>query len=221
MLTTPSTETSPSAALVVRVLVVDDHPLFRAAIREFLARDPVLEVVAEAGSLAEATERLAHHTFDVAIVDLVLPDGRGFAFVNRLVTAQPDCKVLALSGVDDPTQMAAMLRSGASGYVLKTQPVDEIIEALRRVLRGARSVPAASRDQIDMLLDNPDAWPLERLTPREREIFDLLVAGHANKDIARKLFISTRTVETHRFRMMQKLSVRSLTQLARRHGLLG
>jgi DNA-binding NarL/FixJ family response regulator len=227
MVTTSSTETSTTSttsAQRLRTLIVDDHPMFRMAIRETLARLSELEVVAEAGSVAEAIACLAHHTFDVAIVDLVLPDARGFAFVEHVLDAQPECKVLALSGVDEPTQMAEMLRAGASGYALKSQPVGEIIEALRCVLAGARSVPAASRDQIDKLLESRDAWPLERLTPREREIFELLVAGHANRDIAMKLFISARTVETHRQRIMNKLAARSLTdmfQIAMRHGLAG
>lgn len=226
VITTPLQDNSPRPAPIerARVLIVDDHPLFRDAIREFLARDPALEIVAEAGSVAEAIECLARATFDIAIVDLVLPDGRGFSFVDHLSSAQPDCKVLALSGIEEPIQLTAMLRSGATGCALKSQPVTEIIEALRCVLRGERTVPAASRDQIEALLGNPDAWPLERLTRREREIFDLLVTGYANKDIAAKLFISTRTVETHRLRITNKLAARSLTdlfQIARRHGLLG
>lgn len=208
----------------VRTLIVDDHPMFRFAIREVLAQQPEFEVVAEAGSVAEAIACVAQHSFDVAIIDVILPDARGSAFVDHMSNAQPDCKVLALSGVDEPTQMAEMLRAGASGYALKSQPVDEIVEALRCVVGGGRSVPADSRDQIDRLLDNPDAWSLERLTRREREVFDLIVAGHTNENIAAKLVISRRTVETHRQRVMTKLAAHSLTELlqvAVRHGLVG
>ena len=207
-----------------RTLIVDDHPLFRQAFREVLARQPELEVVADVGSVAEAITYIADHPIDAAIVDIVLPDGRGVTFVRRLRIEQPNCKVLAVSGIEEPTQMAEMLRAGASGFALKSQPAGEIVEALRSVLGGGRSVPAAVRGQIDELLAHPDAWPLERLTKREREIFDLIVAGYANKNIATKLFISTRTAETHRQRIMHKLAARSLTdlvQLALRHGLIG
>jgi DNA-binding NarL/FixJ family response regulator len=225
MWTSPAgTPTTSSVIERVRALIVDDHPLFRLAIREVLARQPDFEVIAAAGSVAEAIACLAHHTFDVAIVDVVLPDARGSVFVDHVLNAQPDCKVLALSGVDEPTQMAEMLCAGASGFALKSQPVGEIIEALRAVIGGGRSVPAASADQIDKLLDSPDAWPLQRLTPREREVFDLLVAAYTNEGIATKLVISRRTVETHRQRVMAKLSARSLGhlfQLAVRHGLVG
>jgi two-component system, NarL family, response regulator FusR len=223
MWTAPAgTSTTSSVVERVRTLIVDDHPMFRLALREVLAREPDFEVIAAAGSVAEAIACLAHHTFDVAIVDMVLPDGRGSAFVDHVLNAQPDCKVLALSGVDEPTQMAEMLCAGASGFALKSQPVGEIVEALRTVLGGGRSVPAVSRDQIDKLLDSPDAWPLERLTPRERDVFDLLVGGYTNEGIAAKLLISRRTVETHRQRVMAKLAARSLghlVQLAVRHGL--
>jgi DNA-binding NarL/FixJ family response regulator len=120
--------------------------------------------------------------------------------------------------------MAEILRAGASGFALKTQPVREIVDALRCVLGGGRSVPAAARQQIDSLLNSPDAWPLERLTLREREVFDLLVAGETNDDITVKLSISKRTVETHRLHVMTKLAADSLGdlfKLAVRHGLVG
>jgi len=198
--------------------------MFRIAVREVLARRLELGVVAEAGSVAEAIACLTQQTFDVAIVDLVLPDARGLAFVEHLLDAQPDCKVLVLSAIDEPTQMAELLRSGALGFALKSQPVGEIVDAVRCVLAGGRSVPEVSRDQVDQLLASKDGWPLERLTPRERQIFDLLVAGDSSKDMAAKLFISTRTVETHRQRVMNKLAAHSLSALfrvAQRHGLVG
>jgi DNA-binding NarL/FixJ family response regulator len=218
---------TPTAALVVdrlRVVIVDDHPLFRIALREVLSRYPEFEVLAEAGSVAEAIACFARHPFDVAIVDLVLPDGRGSELVDHVLDVQPDCKVLALSGVEEPTQMAEILRAGASGFALKSQPPSEIVDALRCIVGGSRSIPAASQGQIDRLLDSPDAWPLDRLTPREREVFDLLVGGYTNEGIAAKLVISRRTVETHRLRVMNKLlahSLGDLLQIAHRHGLIG
>jgi DNA-binding NarL/FixJ family response regulator len=208
----------------IRTLILDDHPMFRAALEMTLERQPEFEVVASVGTVAEAIACLSRQMFDVAIVDLVLPDGRGSVFVDTVLNAQPDCKVLALSGVEEPIQVAAMLRSGASGFALKSQPVAEIIEALRAVIGGRRIIPADMHAQIDRLLGSPHAWRIERLTPREREVFELLVAGHTNQSIAAKLSLSRRTVETHRFRVMSKLAARSLgdlLQLAVRHGLVG
>jgi two-component system response regulator FimZ (fimbrial Z protein) len=216
----------PTSSLIerVRTLIVDDHPRLRLDLRERLARQPEFDVVADAGSVAEAIAYLAHHTFDVAIVGLVLPDGRGVAVIDHVVNVQPDCKVLGLSTVDDPTQMAEMLRAGASGFVLKSQCVDEVVEALHCVIAGGRSVPAAAREQIASLVDRADARSLERLTPQEREVFELVVAGHSNDGIAANLVISRRMVDTHRVRIMTKLGARSLgelLQLARRHCLAG
>src|SRR5580765_489044 len=120
MLSMSSATCGPTSSLIerVRTLIVDDHPRFRLALREMLARQPEFEVVAVASSVAEAIACLAHHTFDVAIVDLVLPDGHGVAVIDHVVNVQPDCKVLALSPTEESTQMAEMLRAGASGFVL-------------------------------------------------------------------------------------------------------
>jgi two-component system uhpT operon response regulator UhpA len=208
----------------LRTLIVDDHPMFRSAIGEVLSREPGFSVVAEVGTVAEAIACLGRASFDVAIVDMVLPDGRGSAIIGHVMTTQPQCKVLALSAREEPTQIAAMLRAGASGFASKAQPAGEIVEALREVARGTRSVPAASKEQIDGLLRSPEVWALERLTRREREVFDLIVSGKSNDDIATALIISKRTVETHRLRIMTKLAAHSLGdlfQLALRHGLVG
>ena len=157
MLKTSAACTLPTFSIVerVRTLIVDDHPIFRLALRDVLAREPEFEVSADAGSVAEAIACLARNIFEVAIVDVVMLGARGSAFVEHVRNTQPDCKVLALSAVDDPTQMAEMLRAGASGLALKSQPAAEIVEALRCVLGGGCSVPAALCDQLDKLLDTP------------------------------------------------------------------
>jgi DNA-binding NarL/FixJ family response regulator len=210
--------------MFLRTLIVEDHPLFRSAIGEVLQREPGFEVSAQVGTVAEAVECIGRATFDVAIVDLVLPDGTGAMVLGHVLSTQPQCKVLALSAKQEPLQIAAMLRAGASGFALKSQPAQEIVEALRAVAGGGHSVPAMLRDEIDVLITKPEVWSLERLTPREREVFDLIVSGNSNDHIAERLCISVRTVETHRLRVMNKLAAHSLGdlfQLAIRHGLVG
>jgi DNA-binding NarL/FixJ family response regulator len=227
MATLDGMNVADSSTLVVenlRALIVDDHPLFRSAIGELLAREPGFQVVAEVGTVSEAIACLDREPFDVAVVDVVLPDGRGSAVVRHAVAVQPGCKVFALSGIDEPTRMAEMMRAGASGFALKSQPSRQIVDALREVAGGRRSVPGIVREEIDTLLSTPDAWALERLTPRERQVFDLIIGGYNNNGIATKLAISIRTVETHRLRIMTKLaahSVGDLFRLAVRHGLVG
>lgn len=207
-----------------RTALIDDHPLFRVGLRTALDRDPRVEVVIDTGSPREALERARLHRLDVAIVDLLLPEMSGVEVAVALRRLQPECVVLGLSMLDEPTRIAALLRAGGSGFAHKTQPPDEILDAVQLVLGGVRYLPPAMPTrEIERLATNADAWPLEHLTAREREVFALMVEGFSNNDIATRLFIARRTVETHRHRVMHKLSARSLVDLVRialRHGIV-
>lgn len=127
--------------------------------------------------------------------------------------------------IDEPCIIADMLRARACGYALKTQPIAQIVEAIGHVVGGLRYLPpTVSADQIDTQLEGTTTHPFSRLTRREREVFELLIRGHTNEEIAKRLFIARRTVETHRQRVMNKLSAHSVIQmqrLAARHGGLG
>lgn len=207
------------------VAVVDDHPLFRQGLVVALREDPELEVVGEAGSADEALQLLEHVRADVAIVDLLMPGTSGITLASEIHEREPTCRVLGLSVIDEPGLIADMLRANASGYALKTQPVAEILAAIHQVLGGLRYLPpSVSRDAVQRELDGAVARPLQRLTKREREVFELLIRGHSNDEIAERLFIARRTVETHRQRIMNKLSAHSIVQMQRiaaRHGGLG
>jgi DNA-binding NarL/FixJ family response regulator len=123
---------------------------------------------------------------------------------------------LALSVLDEPTIIAMMLRAGAAGYALKTQPPEEIIEGIRLVLGGGRYLPPSiPTDAVLSLLNERADRPLQRLTRRELEIFELLIRGHSNDEIATKLFIARRTVETHRQRIIKKLAAHSVLEMIR------
>jgi len=144
---------------------------------------------------------------------------------SELFELQPRCKVLILSVIDDPGLIADVLRAHACGYALKTQDTAEIVEAIRQVLGGLRYLPPmVPRDAIEEELAANVRQPLERLTRREREVFELLIRGYSNDEIATSLAISRRTVETHRQRVMNKLSAHSIVKMqwiAARHGGLG
>lgn len=208
-----------------RVALVDDHPLFRAGLRLILEREAHFAVVVDADSAASALAQAKELDLELAIVDVVLPELDGVAFTTALRRLQPRCRVLGLSMLDEPVRIAAMLRAGADGFALKSQSPDTIAEAAWLVLGGIRYLPpSVSSGQIDALLANPNAWPLERLTAREREVFQLLVSGMSNDDIASRLFIARRTVETHRNHVMHKLSAHSIVELmliAQRFGATG
>jgi DNA-binding NarL/FixJ family response regulator len=201
---------------VVKVMLIDDHPLARQGLAATLGSERDLAVVAQAGSAEEALALAQSVDFDVAIVDMLLPGTSGISISHDLHELKPNCYILGLSVIDEPGLIADMLRAGASGYALKTQAVEEIVEAIRQVAGGVRYLPPkVSRDAIDVELAREGELPLGRLTRREREIFELLIRGYSNAEIAGQLFIAQRTVETHRQRIIKKLSARSIFELQR------
>jgi DNA-binding NarL/FixJ family response regulator len=209
----------------VRVGLIDDHPLFRQGLAAVLARDASIDIVGEASNATEALELAKHTQMDVAVVDILMPSVSGISLTSELYELQPSCRVLALPVIDEACIIADMLRARACGYALKTQPIAQIVEAIGQVLGGLRYLPpTVSADQIESQLAGTPTHPFSRLTRREREVFELLIRGHTNEQIAGRLFIARRTVETHRQRVMNKLSAHSVAQmqrLAARHGGLG
>lgn len=204
------------ALLKSQILVVDDHPLFRAGLALAIHSEPDLELTADVGAADDAIEVVRARPIDLAIVDVLMPKSNGVSLATELLDLQPALKILALSVLDEPAMISAMLRAGASGYALKTQPPDEILGALRSVLEGHLYLPPnAPRESILAMAKSSPDRPLERLTRREREIFNLLIHGNTNEQIGSQLFISRRTVETHRLRIMRKLAAPSLIAMIR------
>jgi DNA-binding NarL/FixJ family response regulator len=197
-----------------QVLVVDHHPLLRTGVGIAIRSEPGLEVAAEVGSAADAVRVLKQRPVDLAIVPVLLPASSGIALTPLLLEIQRDLRILALSSLEHPHVMVAMLRAGAAGYALKSQQADEIISAIHAVLGGDVYLPPhVPRETVLGWLD--DVPELERLSRREREVFDLIIHGHSNEQIAARLFISRRTVETHRQRISHKLGVHSMLDLLR------
>jgi len=204
------------AVTKARVGIVDDHPLFRQGLAATLRREADMDVLGEAGGADEAIALAKHCALDVAVVDILMPTTSGISLTSELFEIQPQCRVLGLSVIDDPGLIADMLRAHACGFALKTQPIAEIVDAIRQVLGGLRYLPpGVSRDAVDTELAGTRAHPFQRLTKREREVFELLIRGNSNDEIAVKLFIARRTVETHRQRIMNKLSAHSIVQMQR------
>jgi DNA-binding NarL/FixJ family response regulator len=205
-----------------RIALIDDHPLFRQGLAVALRGEPDLRVVGDAGTAAEALELARSGPLDLAVMDILMPGTSGISLTSELYELQPTCKVLALSVIDDPGIVADMLRARACGFASKTQPVAEIIDAIRQVLGGLRYLaPGISHDAVDAELADVPSHPLARLTRREREVFELVIRGRSNDEVAVMLVISRRTVETHRQRIMRKLSAHTLVQMQRiaaRHG---
>jgi two-component system response regulator NreC len=211
--------------VTARVALVDDHALFREGLRVVLGRHPEFVVVGEAATAREAIALASSTSLDVAVVDVSLPEVSGVSVAHDLRRLQPECRVLALSMLDEPAWVVDLLRAGAAGYALKSQSCDEIVVAIRAVLAGDRYLaPRLPRAHIDRLIGERLAGPMDLLSRREREVFELLVRGWGNDRIAAALYIAPRTVETHRQHIMDKLDLHSVVELVRlaaHHNLLG
>jgi DNA-binding NarL/FixJ family response regulator len=202
----------------MRLMLVEDHTVVRTALREMLAsREPSFDTVAEADTAQDALRLADQHRPDVTIMDLFLRGESGVSATRELCRRQRGARVLILTAIDNPSFIREAFAAGARGYALKEQTAEEIVDAVRAVGGGSRYLP--SRFDPDLMGDGkqpvqPDGL-FGQLSAREREIFDLVVAGHGNQRIASELFISVKTVETHRARINRKLGVHSGVELVR------
>jgi DNA-binding NarL/FixJ family response regulator len=208
----------------IRVVLVDDHAVVRAGLRLLLDGEDDIEVVGEAGDSREAIFEVRAQQPDVVLTDVVMPGQSGIEVTPLLLKEAPQTKVLVLSMQDDPRYVREAFAAGASGYVLKEAADAELVAAVREVAAGgsyvnpelgARLVAADVKARAEA-----DADPL---TDREREVLRLLALGHTNQEIAKLIYVSVRTAETHRAHIMQKLRLDTRAELVRyalAHGLL-
>ena len=198
----------------IRVLVVDDHAVVRSGLRLLLAAEEDIEPVGEAGSARDAIFQARALKPDVILLDIVMPEQTGLDVLPQLMHESPGVKVLILSMQDEPRYVREAFAAGASGYVLKEAADNEVVAAVREVAGGGRYVnPAlgarlvAAEAEAERLADE------DPLSDREREVLRLLALGHTNQEIAKRLYISVRTAETHRAHIMQKLRLQTRADL--------
>jgi two-component system response regulator NreC len=200
----------------IRVLIVDDHAVVRAGIRLLLGQEPDIEPVGEAGSGREAVFEARSLKPDVVLMDVVMPDGSGLDVLPALLHERPEIKVLVLSMQDDPQYVRQAFAAGASGYVLKEAADTEVVAAIREVARGGRYVhPELGARLVVAETEAERRADADPLSEREREVLRLLALGHTNQEIAKQLFVSVRTAETHRAHIMRKLQLSSRAELVR------
>ena len=201
----------------IRVLLVDDHAVVRSGLRLLLDAQDDIETVGEAGDAREAVFELRSGEPDVVVMDIGLGGGKsGIEATSDLLKEAPAVKVLMLSMQDDPRYVREAFAAGASGYVLKEAADNELVKAVREVAAGGRYVDPALGARI-AAADAEAARTAEAdpLSDREREVLRLLALGHTNQEIAKTLFISVRTAETHRAHIMQKLRLTTRAELVR------
>jgi two-component system, NarL family, response regulator NreC len=198
----------------MRVLIVDDHALVRSGLRMLLESEGDFEVVAEAGTADEAVRAARLEKPDVVLLDVVMPGRSGLEALSDVLEAAPDAKVLVLSMQDDPRYVREAFAAGASGYLLKEAADAELVAALREVAAGSQYVHPALGARIAAADAAAQARAAaDPLSEREREVLRLLALGHTNQEIAKMLFISVRTAETHRAHIMQKLRLSTRAEL--------
>jgi DNA-binding NarL/FixJ family response regulator len=195
---------------VIRVLVVDDHPMFREGLRGLLATVPDVEVLAAVGDGDEAVRRALELTPDVVLMDLNLPGTPGLEAIRRIARQPDPPAVLVLTMVDDDDSVTAALQVGARGYLLKGAVQEEILAAIRAVAGGGAVFGAGAAERVLAGRQRYNA----QLTDREAEVLALVAAGRSNAEIAAELGLSLKTVQNHVSRVLAKLQVRDRTQAA-------
>lgn len=201
-----------------RIVIVDDHPLVREGLKGLLAQEPDLCVVGEAAGVAEALELVRRDEPDLLVLDLALADGDGLELIERLKSHYPELKVLVVSMRDERLYAERVLNAGALGFVNKQQAAERIIDAVRAALAGRHYVAA---DIMDRLLERfggrlqGGRSVYDSLSNRELEVLSLIGRGHSTGEIAKRLHLSVKTIETHRDKIKRKLGLRSAMELTR------
>ena len=206
---------------MISLLLVDDHELFRSALRRRLEGESDLNPVGEAGTAEQAVVRARALQPDMILLDLLLPRTSGYDAIPNLTKVSPNSKVLVISSQAAPSSVRQALSAGACGYVPKRACDSDLVSAIRRVASGERYVDPDLGAQLVVADDQP---ALEPLSDRERDVLHLLALGYTNQEIGKKLFISVRTVDTHRAHIMRKLRLETRAELvlfALANGLIG
>ena len=199
-----------------KIFIVDDHPMMREGLAQIISREPDLAVCGEAEDAADALDQILKLNPDLAIVDITLRSGNGLELIKDLQIRVPSVAVLVISMHDESLYAERVLRAGGRGYIMKQEGGKKLMAAIRQVLSGATYVSEKMSARIVDIFSGrrvENASPVELLTDREFQIFQLISQGHGTKEIADKLHVSAKTVEVHRVNMKQKLKVGTAAEL--------
>lgn len=204
---------------VTTLVIADDHPVVRQGLQTLLSQEPDFLIVGEASDGLQTIEMVKRLKPAVLILDLMMPDINGIEVTRRVKKCSPKTHILILSMYSNEAYVLETLRNGAQGYVLKDSPGNILVHAIREVLAGRRylSPPLSERamDTYIQAIKPSDLDPHEMLTARERDVFNMAATGYSNAEIAQRLSISIRTVESHRANLMRKIGLHSQTELVR------
>jgi two-component system response regulator NreC len=219
--TTTPAQDPLSAAAPIRVVIADDHAVVRRGLRQVLDAEDGISVVAEASDLEGARRYVHGHHPHVLVLDLNLPEGLSLAAIPEIRDEYPETQIVVLTMQNEPAYARQALSAGALGYVLKESAESELVEAVRRAAVGDRYLNPRLGARVAA---EPPPGPPDGLSEREVEVLRMIALGHTNAEIGERLFLSVRTVETHRAHIQQKLRLSSRSELVRYaldHGLVG
>ncbi len=203
----------------INLAIADDHKMFREGLSELLSKEKDIVVIGEAGGRTELLDILSKEKTDVILMDITMGDDNGIQITEELKKAQPELKILALSMHDDKNYIVKMLEVGASGYILKNAGKDEMLNAIHTVANGNTYFSSQVSAKLLEHLTNPKAEKKKPegvpLTDREVEVLKLIADEHSNPEIAEKLFISIRTVDTHRRNLLEKIGAKNTAGLVK------
>src|SRR5688572_571653 len=198
----------------IKIVVADDHQVVRTGLKLLLDAEDDFEVVAEAGDVASASRTVLGYKPDILVLDLNMPDGSSLPAIPKMLTDSPKTNIVVLTMQEDPAFAREALQAGARGYVLKEAADRELVEAVRMAADGRTYLHPELGAKIAAEPPKP-AGPPDDLTEREVEILRLIALGHTNTEIAEQLFLSVRTVESHRARIQQKTGLNTRAELVR------
>jgi two-component system, NarL family, invasion response regulator UvrY len=199
---------------MIRVLIADDHAVVRQGLKQILGDTPEMLVAGEATTGQEALDKVRAETWDVVVLDISMPDHSGLDILKQLRSEQPKLPVLVLSMYSEDQYAMRVLKAGASGYLTKDSAADELVKAIRKVVRGGRYVSPSLAEKLAFAVGaDSGKLPHETLSDREFQVLRLIAAGKSVKEMAAELFLSAKTVSTYRARLLQKMSLETNAEL--------
>jgi len=214
----------------IRIIIADDHKMFREGLKEILGKEKHIVIVDEAGDGTETLKKMKQHKPDLVLMDIDMPEINGIETTRKILSEHPETRVLVLSMHSDSKYILSMLEAGAKGYILKTSGKEEMIAAINTIANGdsyfSNQVSSRIREQLQRnkkRQNMPTPYEHTPLTPREYEVLKMIAMEYSNPEIAEKLYISIRTVDTHRRNLLEKLGAKNtagLVKYALKMGLL-
>ncbi|HEU5080037.1 MAG TPA: response regulator transcription factor [Opitutaceae bacterium] len=210
---------SAAAPAKRKILLVDDHPFMRAGLAQLLNKQTDLVVCGEAGDSSEAMAELGKQNFDIVLTDLTMPGRSGLEFIKDVLALHPKLPILVVSMHDEMLYAERVLRAGGRGYIMKGAGGENLLLAIRQILQGevyiSPKVSAKIVDQFSARKPRGSSSPIEHLSDREFEVFQLVGTGHSTRDIAERLNLSPKTVDVYRGKIKEKLNLKDATELVR------